>query len=349
MREGTMDVALVGTLPDANATAHRGPERTTIGLGEALAAGDSNVTVVADEGAPSEIDAEAHVLCDEEPPGIKRMCKFNWEVKRSGLLADADIVHTWRPLYHADVMSWHGIAMEEEVEKQFPGTFDRRRRAGAKIHRWAKTVTARRAARSIVTAPGNTEFAERYGVPVDGIVPVGVEDRFRQADAYDGSLDVLAVSRIERRKQPAFVDKQTPTDYTTTIVGGASNESYAAELSDRWEGKVSDERLRSLYRQAGVFVLPSYFEPFGLTAAEAMAAGTPIVVSETTAIADWVREHALGAVYTFDDPGSYQSALHRVLEDRGRYAENARRFVDERLRWKVIAERYEQLYQEIAE
>lgn len=342
-----MEVALVGTLPDADATDHRGPERTTIGLGEALAAVGIDVTVVADEGDPTKIDVPAHVLCDEQPPGIGRMARFNREIHSRGLLNSADVVHTWRPLYRADVMSWHGIGMEDEVEAEFPGTFDWKWRLGAKVHRWAKTLTAYRAEHSIVTAPGNRKFAEKYRTPVDGVIPVGVEDRFRQADGYDGSLDVLTVSRIERRKQPHFVDQNTPESYETAVVGGASDQSYAESLSGRWVGRVDDAELLSYYRRAGVFVLPSYFEPFGLTAAEAMAAGTPLIVADTTAISEWVREHELGAVYEFDDPTSYRRAIRTILENRDDYSKNAAAFVNDRLTWRTIAEEYVDVYQQI--
>ncbi|SEO60329.1 Glycosyltransferase involved in cell wall bisynthesis [Halorientalis persicus] len=342
-----MEVALVGTLPDADATDHRGPERTTIGLGEALSSVGVDVTVVADEGDPAKIGVPAYVLCDEQSPGIGRMMRFNHEIHSRSLLDSADIVHTWRPLYEADVMSWHGIGMEDEVEAAFPGTFDWKWRLGAKIHRWAKTLTAHRADYSVVTAPGNCGFAEKYRVPVDDVIPVGVENRFRQADSYDDSVDVLTVSRIERRKQPHFVDQHTPDSYETAVVGGASDQSYAGSLSERWVGRVNDTELLSYYRSAGVFVLPSYFEPFGLTAAEAMAAETPLVVADTTAISEWVREYDLGAVYEFDNPASYRQAIQTVFEDRDRYIENATAFVENRLTWRTIAEEYVDLYQQI--
>lgn len=342
-----IDVALVGTLPDADATDHRGPERTTIGLANALNEIGVDVTVVADEGDPDAVDVEAHVLRDGDPPGIGRMLRFNRDIYRRGLLADADIVHTWRPCYRADVMSWHGIGMEPEIGREFAGTFDRRRLVGAKIHRAAKRLTARRAQTSVVTAPGNYRYAARYNVPVDDMVPVGVEERFRQPDTYNGDIDVLSVSRIEQRKQPQFVDTHTPDGYDTAIVGGATDEGLAESLSDRWVGRVEDDDLLAYYRRAGVFVLPSFFEPFGLTAAEAMAAETPVVVSDRAAIAPWVREYGLGTVYEYGDVESYHNALTTAFESRERYATNAAAFVERRLRWTEIAERYAQRYRRI--
>jgi len=47
----------------------------------------------------------------------------------------------------------------------------------------------------------------------------------------------------------------------------------------KWLGHVEDERMAEYYRAAPVFALPSRYEPFGMTAVEAMACGTPCVVT----------------------------------------------------------------------
>jgi mannosylfructose-phosphate synthase len=46
-----------------------------------------------------------------------------------------------------------------------------------------------------------------------------------------------------------------------------------------WRGYVADEDLADHYRAPGVFALPSRYEPFGMTAVEAMACGTPTVMT----------------------------------------------------------------------
>jgi mannosylfructose-phosphate synthase len=60
-------------------------------------------------------------------------------------------------------------------------------------------------------------------------------------------------------------------------------QALAAELGVaehvKWLGYVEDDAMANYYRAAPVFALPSRYEPFGMTAAEAMACGTPCVVT----------------------------------------------------------------------
>ncbi len=54
-------------------------------------------------------------------------------------------------------------------------------------------------------------------------------------------------------------------------------------------GYVPQEDIPRLYSRADVFVLPSVFEPFGITALEAMAAGTPTIISKTSGVSEVTR------------------------------------------------------------
>ncbi len=54
-------------------------------------------------------------------------------------------------------------------------------------------------------------------------------------------------------------------------------------------GYVPEEKKPLLYRYADVYVMPSVYEPFGITALEAIAAGTPVIVSKNAGVTDLVR------------------------------------------------------------
>ena len=59
----------------------------------------------------------------------------------------------------------------------------------------------------------------------------------------------------------------------------AQAEKLGVSDSVVWIGYVPDEQMADYYRAAPVFALPSRYEPFGMTAVEAMACGTPCVVT----------------------------------------------------------------------
>jgi glycogen synthase len=84
-------------------------------------------------------------------------------------------------------------------------------------------------------------------------------------------------------------------------------------LSDRvlFLGKVTDEERTLLLASASVFVLPSVVEPFGIAAAEAMAAGIPTIVSKTSGIAEITK-----SVFTVDfwDIDEFASRISELLE-----------------------------------
>lgn len=74
---------------------------------------------------------------------------------------------------------------------------------------------------------------------------------------------------------------------------------------------VDSENLPALYAGADVFVYPSLYEGFGLPPLEAMACGTPVVTSNTSALPEVVGEAAL--VVDPLDPGALASAIAEIL------------------------------------
>lgn len=346
-----MNICLIGTLPDAGRDVHKGPERTTIGLAEALQDRGHRVQVVADEGTPEAVKTDVRILNVDSPPGIARLVEFAWRARAAIDPDDYDVVHAWRSTFDADVLSLHSVGMAEQVEERLPGTFPWRFRYGAKVERYAKRLASAQANCTVVTAPKNAADAERFGFDVDGVVPVGVDESFLQPDQSGEGPDVFCLGRIEPRKQQHFVVDETPSAYSLRLAGPQSDDTYARRIPNldaHWDGKLSSVELERAYRTASVFVLPSIFEGFGLTAVEAMAAGTPVVVADTCGVADFVTNNDLGAVYRFDDGSSYQDALETVFANRDTYAKRTKSFVENQLLWSHVAAAYEEIYESVS-
>ncbi len=82
----------------------------------------------------------------------------------------------------------------------------------------------------------------------------------------------------------------------------------------RFLGYVPDEALPGLYAHAACFVLPSFDEGFGLPALEAMACGTPVIVSDGGALPEIVGD--AGLVFRLAEPHGLTEALKKCLTDR---------------------------------
>jgi glycosyltransferase involved in cell wall biosynthesis len=89
----------------------------------------------------------------------------------------------------------------------------------------------------------------------------------------------------------------------------------ALKLSERvhFLHRVPDTDLPPLYSGAAVFVLPSFYEGFGLPALEAMACGAPVVVADRASLPEVVGE--AGLLVDPDDPQELADTLARVLGD----------------------------------
>ena len=68
-------------------------------------------------------------------------------------------------------------------------------------------------------------------------------------------------------------------------------------------------------RQLDIFVLPSRFEAFGLVAAEAMAVGTPAIVSDAGGLPEVVADGETGFVVPMDDPVALATAVAKLKDD----------------------------------
>lgn len=89
--------------------------------------------------------------------------------------------------------------------------------------------------------------------------------------------------------------------------------SLGLERQVRHLAGISDERLVHLYHAAGVLVLPSLYEGFGLPPLEAMHCGCPVVVSDRASLPEVVGD--AGLLFNPKDINGIASAIQDVLSD----------------------------------
>jgi len=132
----------------------------------------------------------------------------------------------------------------------------------------------------------------------------------------------------------------------------AANELIAQHgLTDRvlFTGLVTGSDKVATLADADLLALPSYHENFGLVVVEALAAGTPVVVSDQVGLYPDVVEAGVGGVVVLDLARLSQE-LNRWLSDDGLRAgagQIARNWVRTRFDWDTIAGRWEKHYQRI--
>ena len=126
------------------------------------------------------------------------------------------------------------------------------------------------------------------------------------------------------------------------LAASASQLGIAARV--KFSGPLYDDDKWAAYRDADVFVLPSQNENFGNTAAEAAAAGTPMIVTEQCGIALLVKDVA-GLVVAHDE-ASVANALERLLRDPQLHAEFVSGCAEltSRLSWEKPVSQMEELY-----
>ncbi len=173
---------------------------------------------------------------------------------------------------------------------------------------------------------------------------------------------ILFLGRLSVKKSPELLLQafsQLPAslgDNPVTLVFAGPDESgmqqklalEAARLQIstrvKFSGPLFGQDKWAAYRDADVFVLPSQNENFGNTAAEAVAAGTPVVVTEKCGIAPLLKDVA--GLVVAHDAGAVAAAMHRLLTDsqlHGQFAASCAALTA-RLGWEQPVAEMENLY-----
>ena len=199
------------------------------------------------------------------------------------------------------------------------------------IFRLTVPRSARRAARVLaISQRTKDDLVELYGLPRERVVvtPLAADAAFRPGEGVrDGYL--LLVGSVEPRKRPLVAaEAAREVGRPLVVVGPERDAELAAALRARGadvRGVVPQDELIRLYQEAAALLLPTQYEGFGLTAAEAMACGTPVVAAPDPAV-----QEAGGEAIAYAEPERFAAVVREVLADPERWSraglERARRF-----------------------
>ncbi len=166
---------------------------------------------------------------------------------------------------------------------------------------------------------------------VDDVFQPLPDDVVRQIRVQLGlpELYILFVGTFEPRKNiPGLLEayarlRHDLPDVPPLVLAGRRGWLYedifqsveALKLADAiiWLENAPFAALPAIYNGAVVLVLPSFYEGFGLTALEAMACGTPTIVSNRSSLPEVVGD--AGQLVNPDDPDDIAHTIRRVLLD----------------------------------
>lgn len=194
------------------------------------------------------------------------------------------------------------------------------------------------------------------GVAVDEFAPPADEVRdLRRTLADDATHLVLFAGRLEYEKGvqtvlhalERLVDRVGAVRFLIAGVGTYSDElrGLVDELGlghrVQFTGFLEERALRLHYAAVDVAVAPSLYEPFGLVATEAMACGTPVVVSDTGGLREIVVD-GTGLTFPPHDAAQLADRIAEILtgpELAAALVERGRERMRSRYDWADVAER----------
>jgi glycosyltransferase involved in cell wall biosynthesis len=149
---------------------------------------------------------------------------------------------------------------------------------------------------------------------------VGAEARLTRA----GPLRVLFLGNVSLQKGVHYLLEATRSlgknAVNLSLIGGASSDGKEVlrrlARNGEWKGSVPRERLRQVFAEHDVLVLPSVQDGFGAVICEAMAAGLPVIATENTGAPDVVRDGVDGLIVPARSATALRDALETLVVNR---------------------------------
>ena len=299
---------------------------------------------------------------------------------RAGLsLKDTSSDHPWRPdVVHAHdwLVAHPAVALAEFYDVPMISTIhatEAGRHSGwvsGSLSRQVHAVESWlvRESDSLITCSASMcdEITELFGpgLAEATVIRNGIEAArwpFASRRRRSGPAELLFVGRLEYEKGVHDAIAALPRirrahpGTTLTIAGEGTQQDWLVEQArkhrvlkaTRFVGRLDHDELLAVLHRADAAVLPSHYEPFGLVALEAAAAGTPLVTSNIGGLGEAVINGETGMSCPPRDVTRLAKAVIAVLDDPAaaqRRAKAARQRLTSDFDWQTVADETAQVY-----
>jgi len=176
---------------------------------------------------------------------------------------------------------------------------------------------------------------------------------------------IYCISRLDTNKGhdlllEAFAIVQEKIDDVILVIGGGSPNPESREktvlkkmqeIIEKFKmrerviqiGFVPNDMMVPYYQQAQMFVLPSKFEPFGMTTQEAMACGSAVVASSLGGIRNVINDGENGLLVDPENTKEFAGAMIKLLTEIGlkeRLGKKAHEIIVDEYSWEAMAEKH---------
>jgi len=202
------------------------------------------------------------------------------------------------------------------------------------------------------------------GVDLDLFHPINIQEARRKIHMQEDVRTILYVGRIERLKGLDMLLKALSQiqhkDTFLYVIGGTNNTEEVNRLKKicidlnlnekvHFIGSISRAQLKYYYNSADLYVLPSYYESFGLSVLEAAACGKPTIASKVGGLPSIIRDNETGFLLEQRSLGSLIKKIEILLNDKelsdtmGRAA----RKQAEKLNWGIAVNQLKNLFDKL--
>ncbi len=188
----------------------------------------------------------------------------------------------------------------------------------------------------------------------NGLEPFWLENIGQARQSVHQPLELLCVGKIDRNKNiettVKVVDRlnKKGTASHLTVIGQVLDEKVK-NLLDNSENVsaisyLKKEELIQYYREADIFIMPSFKETFGRVYAEAMTQGVPVIYSRGQGFDGTFPGGTVGFDVRADNIDEITEAVERIIRDYARISANCVQLC-KIFNWNDISERLEKLYE----